>query len=132
MDVHRPRRPLPSPWAGHARSSASGMCWPLFAELLGRVTAAEAASPHDLKVSLVVDAAVDLYESDDPGVAQRMSAAGTGGCHTLTVSSLSRCIFAGDRGAWSTTRPSTGIGYSVSLTAMTRRCSLAAISRHTL
>ena|SRR5215469_14670209 len=80
----------------------------------------------------VADACDTVCGSDDPGVAHRMSAAGTGGCHTLIVSSRSRCIFAGGRGNWSMTRPSTGIGYSVSLTAVTRRCSLPTIARHTL
>ncbi|HVB42384.1 MAG TPA: hypothetical protein VNF47_06695 [Streptosporangiaceae bacterium] len=35
-------------------------------------------------------------------------------------------------GGWSTTRPSTGIGCSVSRIAVTRRPSLPTVSRHTL
>src|SRR5262249_31009045 len=66
------------------------------------------------------------------GGAQPVPADRTDGCHTWTVSSPSRRIFAGGRGDWSTTRPSTGIGCGVSRTTVTWRSSLPTSSRHAL
>jgi hypothetical protein len=55
---------------------------------------------------------------------------GSGGCHSCTVTVLSRCTRWPAGGAWPATRPSTGIGCAVSRTGFSFRPALPVTSRH--